>query len=138
MYLSYGLLADAVVPGSQGKKNIVGTFSVIYASKFPSQHPSLSLALRIEGDQGEVGKHRLELSFVDADYKPIGKPVEMDFELEPSPLPIKGIPRSFEATMNIQLLPIPKPDSYEFVVRVDGRHIGSIPFYAVQVPQPQP
>ena len=136
MYLSYGLLADAVVQGSQGKKNLIGTFTTIYAYKFPCQHPSLSLAIRIEGNNGEIGSHHLELAFVDADYTEIGKPVESDFELENNQFPIEGIPLAFEAVMNIHGLPFPKPGSYEFVVKVDGRHIGSIPLYMVKVAQP--
>ena len=136
MHLSYGFLADAVVHGSQGKKNIIGTFTIIYAYDLPCHHPSLSLAVRIEGHNTEIGSHHLELAFVDADYTEIGKPVKSDFELESNQFPIEGIPPAFETIMNIRNLPFPKAGSYEFVVKVDGRHIGSIPLYVLKVTQP--
>ena len=135
MYLRYGLLADAVAPGAQGKKNIIGTFTLVYSSQFPCHHPSLSLAIRIEGHLSELGKHHIELAFVDADYMPIGDPVETDFDLDKENIPVEGVPLAFEAVMNIQNLPLPKAGSYEFAVKVDGRHLGSVPLYAVKIQQ---
>ena len=137
MHLRYGLLADAVAPGAQGKKNIIGTFSTMFSATFPFKHPSLSLAIRIEGHVSEVGPHKLELLFVDADFKTIGTVAQGDFNLEKEKVPIDGIPAAVEAVMTIQGLPVPNPGPYEFVVRVDERHLGSIPLYAVKiVPQP--
>lgn len=138
MYLRYGLLADAVAPGAQGKKNIIGTFTTIYAPQYPCNQPGLSLAIRIEGDPSELGRHHMELSFVDADYKAVRGSVTADFDLEKEKIPVEGIPLAFEAVLNIQDLRLPNPGSYEFVVKVDGRHLGSIPLYAIKVHQPAP
>ena len=133
MYLRYGLLADAVAPGAQGKKNIIGTFDTIHSQDFPCQHPGLSLAIRIEGHLSELGKHNLELSFVDADFNPIRKSAGAEFSLEKQQSPVEGISPAVELGINIQNLLLPKPGPYEFVVRVDGRHLGSIPLYAVKI-----
>ena len=138
MHLRYGLLADAVAPGAQGKKNIIGTFTTIYSPDFPCQHPSLSLAIRIEGHLAELGQHDLELVFVDADFNPIGRPLGGKFDLKKEQIPVEGIPPSLEVVMTCQNLLIPKPGPYEFVVRVDGRHLGSIPLYAVKIVPQQP
>lgn len=132
MYLRYGLLADAVVPGAMGKKNIIGTFLAIHAPKFPRIHPSLSLAIRVEGDASEVGQHDFELGFVDADYKAVMPPLKGQLNLEKEMIPIEGIPFAAEATINVENLPLPQAGSYEFVVKVDGRHLGSLPLYAVK------
>ena len=137
MNLRYGLLADSVAPGPQGKKNIIGTFQAIHAGKFPCLHPSLSLLIRIEGDASETGSHEIELLFVDADFKAVGKPVKAEFRLDKASL-LQGQPPFAEAVMNIQNLPLPKAGPYEFVVRVDGRHLGGIPLYALEVKQPAP
>lgn len=135
MHLRYGLLADSVAPGAQGKKNIIGTFQAIHAGKFPCVHPSLSLLIRIEGDASETGSHEIEVVFVDADYKAVGQPVKAEFRLDKGSQP-EGMPAFTEAVMNIQNLPLPGAGPYEFVVRVDGRHLGGIPLYAVEAKPP--
>ncbi|MCY3738591.1 MAG: hypothetical protein OXG13_19490 [Gemmatimonadaceae bacterium] len=136
MHLRYGLLADSVAPGAQGKKNIIGTFQAIHAGKYPCVHPSLSLLIRIEGDASETGPHEIELVFVDADYKAIAKPMKAEFRLDEKSRPAPGVPVSAEVVMNIQNLPLAKAGPYEFVLRVDGRHLGGIPLYAVEAKQP--
>ena len=136
MHLSWGLIADAVVAGAQGKKNIIGTFTTIYSPIFPAKHPSLALAFRIEGSQQEQGKHHFELVFVDADYKNVGKPIKAAFDLAPQNIPAVGLPLAFEVILQFQDLVLPSDGSYEFAIRVDGRHIGSIPLYAVKVTPP--
>lgn len=133
MYLRYGLLADAVVPGSMGKKNIIGTFHTVFAKKFPCIHPSLSLAVRVEGDASEVGQHNIEFTFVDADYNALGKPVTMQFDLQKEKIPIEGVPAANEVVVTIQSLSLPRAGWFEFVVKVDGRHLGSIPLYAIRL-----
>ena len=134
MYLRYGLLADAVVHGAIKKKNIIGTFSAIHASEFPCIHPSLSIAVRIEGHSSEVGTHSFELGFVDADYKAVVPPLKGRFNLEKEKVPIEGISAAVEMAIGINNLPLPKEGLYEFTVKVDGRHLGSIPLYAVSSP----
>ena len=133
MYLRYGLLADAVVHGALGKKNIIGTFSAIQASEFPCIHSSLSIAIRIEGDSSEVGTHSFELGFVDADYKAVVSPVKGRFKLETEKMS-KGISAAVEMEIEVNNLPLPKEGAYEFIVQVDGRHLGSIPLYVVSSP----
>ena len=78
------------------------------------------------------------LAFVDADFKAIGKPVTGKFNLEEEKIPVEGIPLALEAVMNFQNLHLPKAGAYEFVVKVDGRHLGSVPLYAIKVNQPAP
>ena len=123
MYMRYGLVADAIVPGSQGKNNIIGTFTNITAEGFPFNHPSLSLLVRIEGDASELGQHQMELRFVDADHRQIGETVSGGFEFTQDL-------RATEMSLTIQGLPFPKPGQYEFVITVDGRHIGTVPIGA--------
>lgn len=134
MYLRYGLLADVVVYGAMGKKNIIGTFSAIHASEFPCIHPSLSIAMRIEGDSSEVGRHSFELGFVDADYKAVIPPLTGQFDLAKEKVPIEGISAAVETAIGVNNLPLPQAGAYEFTVQVEGRHLGSIPLYVVSSP----
>lgn len=134
MYLRYGLLADAVVHGAIGKKNIIGTFSAIQASEFPCIHSSLSIAMRIEGDSSEVGTHSFELGFVDADYRAVVPPLKGRFKLETGKMSIEGISVAVEMEIEVNNLPLPKEGAYEFIVQVNGRHLGSIPLYVVSSP----
>lgn len=129
MFLRYGLLADAVVRGDGGKFHIIGMFNCIGAPVFPCIHPSLSMAVRIEGDPSEVGGHDFELGFVDADYKSVAPPFTGRFELRKEDFLLTGIFAEF--TVSVENLAIPAAGRYEFFLSVDKRHLGSIPLSAV-------
>lgn len=123
MKLRYGLIADAVTPGPGGKKNATGIFTEIWAQTFPCKHPSLSLILAIDADASDVGSHEIEISFVDADYRPQGNPVKATLEIKDGAV-------FMDPVLNVVNLLLRKPGAYEFVVRADGRHLGSVPLSA--------
>lgn len=133
MYLRYGVLADTVTPGGGAKKNIIGTFDVIHVRQFPAAHRRLSLVLRIEGHVTEEGKHQLNVDFVDADYRVLGG-VSGEFEVRREGRAVEDAPLASEVALEIENLPLPKEGNYEFAVKVDGRHIGSVPLYVRQRP----
>jgi len=132
MFLRYGILADAITDSAAGKKNIIGTLTVINAVKYPCQHHSIALVLRVEGSRTEEGEHVLEIAFVDADYKPVGPTVKGQFVFKAEDVP-EGMPFAIETAFTINGLPLEKPGNYEFTVKIDGRHIGSVPLLAALV-----
>ena len=66
MYLRYGIIADTIAPAAGSKKNILGTFDVIFTKQVPALHRRLGLIVRIEGHPTEKGPHQLRVEFVDA------------------------------------------------------------------------
>lgn len=135
MYLRYGIIADAVTSGGGSKKNIIGTFDVIYSGSFPAKHLRLALALRIEGHSTEAGEHRLDLSLVDADGSSLGGPSPLVFRMQQEGRSVPDAPLAVELVFTIDDLVFPKPENYEFAVRVDARYIGGIPLYVRPVPK---
>ncbi|HEV2749035.1 MAG TPA: hypothetical protein VGV12_00770 [Gemmatimonadales bacterium] len=120
--------------GVAGKKIIVATFDLILARTFPALHPQLALVLRIEGHGTEEGKHHLRIDFVDADYKNVVAPIELDFEMIKEGRPASDAPLAAEVVVNANGLPVPHEGNYEFAVQVDGRHLGAIPLYVREAP----
>lgn len=128
MFLRYGILADAVLPAGSGKWNVIGSMNVIWSASWPAVHHRMGLLLRIEGDPQETGKHELEIDFVDEMGQRITGPPKANFELGSPTIP--GFPIGGEIGVEINQLKIPGPGNYDFVIRIDGRYIDSVPLYA--------
>jgi hypothetical protein len=135
MYLRYGLIAESVSESQNSKKVIVGTFDVIHGRQFPAVQLQMVLLLRIEGHGTEEGEHGVRIEMVDSDYRPVGAVSEGKFALQRQPGTSAGAPPAAEVVVNAAGTPLPHPGDYEFVVQVDGRHLGAIPLYVRQIAQ---
>ena len=131
MFLRYGLIADHVVPTGAGKWTAVGTMNIVYATKWPAVHLRLGILLRIEAHPSEVGKHTLQVDFVDGLGERISGPPKIKIELGESENP--GLPVGGEVGIEINKLAIPAAGNYDFVIRIDDKYIDSIPLYARDV-----
>lgn len=133
MYIRHGIIADAVFDAPHGKKNIMGTFTSVFSSVFPFAQ-RLSLYIRIEGDASSKNKQvNIEVGIVDADHKDIAPSVSGPIVLGGGESSSPGA----DLVLNYEGLPIPKSGTYEFLVKADGRFLGSIPFSVVDAPPPQ-
>ena len=119
MILKYGLIAEEITSDEARRRTIKTTFNEIQAAEFPCVHPLLYLAIGIEAHAHEEGQHQMEVCFVDADYKPMGKPLLQELEVGP------GI-RYLDIALAVRGLEVKEPGHYEFAVRVDETHLGSI------------
>src|SRR5687767_15931716 len=70
MDMQIAILCDAATDNS-GKLNILGTFDTIYTTQLPAIHPQCSIALRMAFNKAEEGIHKVRLTFVDEDGKPV-------------------------------------------------------------------
>ena len=138
MYIRYGMLADFVARGERGKKNVIGIFDLMWSETFPFRYDRFTLFLRLEGDQSELGKHQLQLHFVDADFHKLTSMPALEIELTNEGRPVVHAPLGAEISANIGGLSIPAAGDYEFVVEIDGRHIGSVPLYVAVGVAPKP
>jgi hypothetical protein len=126
MFVRFALLGDAVIP-TAGKWNLLGNFDLIWAGSFPTQWPAMGLLLRIEGDQREKGEHELRIDFVDETGNRLAGPDPQKFTLvEPT---VAGFPLTYVLGVHIANLEIPAAGNYDFVIRVDGAYLDSVPLY---------
>jgi hypothetical protein len=123
MNIQVAVLCDAATDDN-GKLNLLGAFDTIFTQQLPAIHPQCSIALRVTFSSGDEGKHSLQVSFVDADGRPIAKfpaiPVEVAL-----PDDMHFGTRNF--IVNIQQLKFDTPGLFSIDVLLDGRAQASIP-----------
>jgi hypothetical protein len=134
MDIQVAVLCDAATD-YHGKLNILGTFDTIFASQMPAIHPQCSIALRVTFGKVEEGQHKLRLSFVDEDGKPVMPNIDIPVEVQ---VPEDSIFLSRNFLINIQQLKFEKPGLYSIDIAVDGRQEGNIPLLVKEMPQQRP
>lgn len=135
MTLDFGLLAEAAV-SKGGHVSILTTFDRFTAEKFPFVVPQMSLVLWISGHPSEIGQHAISVELVDADgHRPAGAPVlNASLNLGANPEGAWETPRG-ALVLNFQGMKFLNPNTYTFVVKVDGKHAGDVKFYVKQEAQ---
>lgn len=124
------VLCDAATE-AQGKLNILGTFDTIFTPTVPSSHPHCAIALRLRFSRIEAGKHRLALSIVDVDGKPVVPPIEGEMDVKFA----DDAPSSTaNLVMNIDSLPVQKFGENAINLALDGRQIASLPIFVRRLP----
>ena len=68
MLVKFAFIADHVIQDAQGRHSYIGVFDVVFGKKFPTMYKRLSVAMGIEGNATEEGKHKLEIEVVDFDF----------------------------------------------------------------------
>jgi hypothetical protein len=129
MQLEIFTLCDAATEYA-GKLNIIGTFDALRAFEAPISHPQCAIAGRLRFEQIEEGEHRVTLTFADED----GNIVMPKFD---SALAVKFSPGQRTVTSHfvilIQQIRLPKFGEYTIDLAVDGRQLGSLPFYVTKL-----
>jgi len=130
MDMQIAVLCDAATDNS-GKLNILGTFDTIYTTQLPASHPQCSIALRMAFSKAEEGAHKVRLSFVDEDGKPVMQEIPMTVEVK---VPEDTIFASKNFIVNIHQLKFERPGLYSVDISMDGRQVGSISLLVKQLP----
>lgn len=130
MDMQIAILCDAATDNS-GKLNILGTFDTIYTTQLPAIHPQCSIALRMSFSKAEEGAHKVRLSFVDEDGKPVMPEIPMAVEVK---VPDDTIFVSRNFIVNIHQLKFERPGLYSVDISMDGRQVGSISLLVKQLP----
>lgn len=128
MVIRNAIMADAICKGPGGKKYIMGVFRSIGAISFPLRHDKLSLFIQIEASPSEAGRHLLELSVVDGDYNEKHRFNNKRFNIPVPPPNHDGGPCNIEYVAEISNLTVDQPGHYYIRIKIDGRHLGDIPF----------
>lgn len=116
-------LCDAATD-SGGKLNLLGAFDSIFTKSLPAVHPQCAIALRLRFSRIEAGKHKIKISLVDADGKPVVPPLDADMNVA-----FKGGEASLAANviMNLHRLQVREEGEYSIDLAIDGRHEKSVP-----------
>ena len=135
MDIQVAVLCDAATDNN-GKLNILGTFDTIYAAHLPVTHPQCSIAIRMTFNKVEEGAHKVTLSFINKDDKPIMPPIPaMPVEVA---VPDETIFLSRNIIVNIQKLRFEREGLYSIDIAMDGRQERSIPLLVKIAPQLRP
>ncbi|RMH09445.1 MAG: hypothetical protein D6704_01225 [Nitrospirae bacterium] len=118
------LVCDTVIVDSlTGKKSLIGTFTHLWAPRFPCQHHQMGVYFCLTDAEG-VYRFELQLVYLDRDQV-IGKvtlsPIEISSRLETKDIGI-----------NIPSLVFPGPGRYEFRLYADGQFIAQKDFDVIQ------
>jgi hypothetical protein len=134
--IKYAHLADFVGEGRNGKPIVVGIFDQVYALVETPQGfavPLSYLIVALKGSIMDTGEHRGEIQLVDADGDAItGSPMTFNGPLVKPAGP--GQPYSGLLVTILGSLVLPRVGDYEFVVKVDGRRLGTVPLSLIPPP----
>ena len=131
MEITLALLADAANISVEGKLNVLGAFSNIYASSFPARHPSMNLVFEFDASASESGSMRhIEVRLLDEDGKTLGT-LETDFAV---PQPERGRRIIFGAVLPLTDVVFERPGNHVFDVLINGDSKKQVPLAIIQLP----
>ncbi len=129
MEIQVATLCDSAMDYN-GKLCVLGAFDTICSRTKPVVHPHCSLALRICFMPGDEGDHELVIKFIDADGKPIVRPIESKVHVN---LPQDGYFASRNIVLGLQRLAFKEVGLYSIDVLVDGEILTRIPLRVVLI-----
>lgn len=133
MQLGFAFLADAAQDTPDGKISVLGgNFDTIYAARFPTSQPAMSLVVNLRVQPTECGReHRLRVEFLNEDGGPLIPRIELGF------LPQKRAdaphrPVNVNLIAVLQGVPFSRAGEYGSHILVDDLELGVLPLYLVQ------
>ncbi len=123
-------LCDAATD-SGGKLNILGAFDRIFAGSMPAIHPLCAVAVRIRFARVEEGKHRLNVTFGDADGKLVLPGLEASIGIR---FGSEDTSAAANVVLCIQKLKLDSFGEYTIDLAIDGRQEGSLPLFVCRRP----
>lgn len=132
MEIKQVILADYANVSREGKLNVLGIFSDIYAQNFPAVHPQMQVVISWTATKTEAGRKKtMQVELHNADGKrllSLGGEVAL-----PEGAPGRALGGNF-------ILPIPpvrfdEPGSYAFIVMINDEERGRASFDVVKLPQ---
>jgi len=122
VHVDFAVLADYALIDQQGKLSVLGIFQHVWVAQFPAVHPRTHLVVRVRGRRTEIGDHRIQIRFVDAEGKELiggegtvqfGEPPAGVTEVEAGAVLVFDVPLAaagtyaFEITLGDRVLTVP-------------------------------
>ena len=127
MKLKLFLLAD-YINVADGKLNIIGEFSSIWASEFPVTLPLMCIGMKISLDREDFGvSHEIKVQFVDEHANELWV-VNKEFNYPEQHILIYP---NFLGVIQLNGMEFEKPTSYQFKLFVEEQLLSSIPLNVV-------
>lgn len=127
------VLCDAATD-YRGKLNILGTFDTIHTVKLPVVWPHCALALRVRFSTIEEGEHRVRISFMDEDGKPVLPPLDGAVRVKFGPA---AKTMATNLILNMDRIKLERSGEYAINLAIDGRQERSLPLYLRLREEPQ-
>ncbi len=136
MQIRIAALADYTNVTAEGKLNILGIFSQLYAPGVPARHPSMQFVVQFAFEPTETGEKNIRIALQDADgVQVLSLQSSLMIQAAPGPDPVV-----VNQVLVLQDVVFPKFGSYEFAIELDGEPMPlKIPLDVIQKgPLPQP
>jgi hypothetical protein len=134
--IRFAALADYAAVDPQGRVNIIGLFSEIYAMAFPLQVANLHVALSFGANALEASSNKdLRLVMQDQDGKEM---LAMDGQIGVPPPTRPGRPSVINICLGIHNLSLPAEGSYQVCVLINGETKSVLEFSALLAPNAPP
>ncbi len=129
MDLNFMLAADYVNVAEGGKLNVMGIFTQIQASGFPTLHPEMFIIAQLHALAGEYGREfNIGLLLLDED----GQEILRGVSPRTVPRPEHGRRVEINHIARLAGLVFPKPGTYEFSVLIDNDVKGTLMLEVIQ------
>ncbi|MGH9122926.1 MAG: DUF6941 family protein [Acidimicrobiales bacterium] len=137
MRLTTCMLADAASQSADGKVNIIGgQWDRLVTPGFPATHPSLALVLVLRIEYTEVlSRHALNVDLMkDGQFQGVSATGQIEVGRREGVTP--GAPQSACLVLTFPMTRFEGPGRYEWMVRVDGEILDSIPLEVAEASRP--
>ncbi len=116
-----------------GKLFINGVFDILGAKNFPCKHPHFSVACRLRFGEDELGKHELQIKFIDPDKDEFLKSFKGSITIVK---PLVGNVGTINIPMNLGNVEFKKTGKHVIELYVDEECITGLYLNVVKGPQP--
>ena len=145
-------LADSVV-AAEGKLYVQGAgWNMVQTASLPTRHSRIGIGVIIRVPYTATNQlHKLEIRFEDSDGNkmPLGEAgpesegdkiyaIGGEFNVGRPPVLLPGEDQIVPIAINVDGLVFDKPDSYSFLISIDGVVIKRLPMRVMQLPQTGP
>jgi hypothetical protein len=129
MKIPMAFLADEANVSQEGKLNVLGIFDRIASSAFPTVHPRMVFAFRVQAEFADSGKHfTVRVRLIDEDG---GVLFEASGEMS-APEVQPGEFSTANQVFTLVGVQFPQPGHYKFVINLDDLPPHETPFAVVQ------
>jgi hypothetical protein len=132
MRLLLALLCDDAAVNPEGKLDIHGVFTDLFAPGFPARQDRVVLVLVIEWDREDEGRFTFRVDLVAPDGKPtMTVSGHTDVDRRPADRP----PARTQLVMPLETVIFPSAGAYRFMVRVKGRELEGPTLHLIHQPR---
>lgn len=129
MRILYALICEEATNRPDGRLDAHGVFRELHAPGFPAQQDQMVLAVGLEWDQGEEGRHYFKIDLLDPSRSPC---LTVDGHSEVTRAPAGAAPPQTRLVMALDNVVFPEAGTYLFELQVDGKATTLAPIHLIQ------